>query len=70
MEPERPAPGSGAGAAEADGGGDAGGGGGERRILYVGGLEEKVTEAVLRAAFLPFGEVGDVTIPLDPGTRE
>jgi hypothetical protein len=29
----------------------------DKRILYVGGLDEDVDLAVLRAAFIPFGEV-------------
>jgi hypothetical protein len=29
----------------------------DKRILYVGGLEDEVDLAVLRAAFIPFGEV-------------
>ena len=37
----------------------------DKRTLYVGGLEESVTEATLRAAFLPFGELTDVNMPLD-----
>ncbi|KAL6046260.1 Nuclear cap-binding protein [Balamuthia mandrillaris] len=36
-----------------------------RRVLYVGGLAEEVTEEILRAAFLPFGEVITVMIPMD-----
>jgi RNA recognition motif-containing protein len=36
-----------------------------KTTLYVGGLEETVNEALLHAAFLPFGEIKDVNIPLD-----
>jgi peptidyl-prolyl isomerase E (cyclophilin E) len=36
-----------------------------KRILYVGGLEETVDEKILHAAFIPFGEVADINIPLD-----
>ena len=36
-----------------------------KTTLYVGGLEESVNEAILHAAFIPFGEVKDVNIPLD-----
>jgi peptidyl-prolyl isomerase E (cyclophilin E) len=39
-----------------------------RTTLYVGGLEDNVTEAILRAAFIPFGELKDVTVPLDHAT--
>lgn len=36
-----------------------------KRTLYVGGLAEEVDEKVLNAAFIPFGDVVDVQIPLD-----
>ncbi|XP_014487903.1 PREDICTED: peptidyl-prolyl cis-trans isomerase E-like, partial [Dinoponera quadriceps] len=32
---------------------------------YIGGLAEEVDEKVLHAAFIPFGEIVDVQIPLD-----
>ena len=34
-----------------------------------GGLAEEVDEKTLRAAFVPFGEVTDVQIPLDPNSK-
>ena len=40
-----------------------------KRTLYVGGLEESVTPAKLTAAFIPFGDITQVEIPVDPGTR-
>ena len=41
-------------------------GGGSRAVnVYVGGLADEVTEAALHAAFVPFGEVRDVKLPLD-----
>jgi len=33
--------------------------------LVLGGLAEEVDEKVLHAAFIPFGEIVDVQIPLD-----
>ena len=42
--------------------------GGPRRALYVGGLDESVTLALLQAAFVPFGELSDVQLPLDVAT--
>lgn len=33
--------------------------------LLVGGLAEEVDEKVLHAAFIPFGDIIDVQIPLD-----
>jgi len=34
-------------------------------MLYVGGLAEEVTIDIVRAAFLPFGKLRDINIPLD-----
>lgn len=39
-----------------------------KTTLYVGGLEDSVNEDVLKAAFIPFGEVKDVNIPVDHAT--
>ncbi|KAK9842030.1 hypothetical protein WJX81_004927 [Elliptochloris bilobata] len=36
--------------------------------LYVGGLEESVNEAILHSAFIPFGDIKDVNIPMDHAT--
>ncbi|XP_011304380.1 peptidyl-prolyl cis-trans isomerase E [Fopius arisanus] len=36
-----------------------------KRTIYVGGLAEEVDEKILHAAFIPFGEIVDVQIPLD-----
>lgn len=37
-----------------------------KKILFVGGLDsEKVTESLLRAAFIPFGELVSIQIPMD-----
>ena len=35
------------------------------KSLYVGGLSEEVTLDVLRAAFIPFGDLKDAQLPLD-----
>ncbi len=35
------------------------------RSLYVGGLDDSVTLDLLRAAFIPFGPLKDVQLPLD-----
>ena len=40
-----------------------------RLIGCIGGLEESVTEDIVRAAFVPFGEIIDVNLPLDSTTR-
>ncbi|EGT42114.1 CBN-CYN-13 protein [Caenorhabditis brenneri] len=36
-----------------------------KRTLYVGGFTEEVTEKVLMAAFIPFGDVVAISIPMD-----
>lgn len=36
-----------------------------QRMLYVGGLDAAVTADTLRAAFIPFGELVDVQLPMD-----
>jgi len=36
-----------------------------RRALYIGGLDSAVTESTLRAAFLPFGPIQHIDIPMD-----
>lgn len=37
----------------------------KKRVLYVGGLEQSVTEELLHAAFIPFGNIVEVQIPRD-----
>ncbi|CAF4830684.1 unnamed protein product [Pieris macdunnoughi] len=41
-----------------------------KRTIYVGGLAEEVDEKVLHAAFVPFGDLVDVQIPLDYETEK
>lgn len=41
-----------------------------KTTIYVGGLDENVTDTVLHAAFVPFGEIKDVNVPLDQGTQK
>ncbi|XP_039596029.1 peptidyl-prolyl cis-trans isomerase E isoform X1 [Polypterus senegalus] len=41
-----------------------------KRVLYVGGLAEEVDEKVLHAAFIPFGDIVDIQIPLDYETEK
>jgi len=45
----------------------------EKRVknhLYVGGIAEDVTEELLRAAFIPFGDIKDVLIPREHSTNK
>lgn len=39
-----------------------------KNTLYVGGLEERVTKDVCHAAFIPFGDITDISVPLDHAT--
>uniref|UniRef100_A0A069DR37 Peptidyl-prolyl cis-trans isomerase E n=1 Tax=Panstrongylus megistus TaxID=65343 RepID=A0A069DR37_9HEMI len=41
-----------------------------KRTIYVGGLADEVDEEVLRSAFLAFGEIVDIQIPLDYQTEK
>ena len=41
-----------------------------KRVLYVGGLADEVDEKVLHAAFIPFGDIGDISIPMDYSTQK
>lgn len=41
-----------------------------KTTIYVGGLEKNINEAILHAAFIPFGDIKDVNIPLDQTTQE
>uniref|UniRef100_A0A673L5C1 Peptidyl-prolyl cis-trans isomerase n=1 Tax=Sinocyclocheilus rhinocerous TaxID=307959 RepID=A0A673L5C1_9TELE len=41
-----------------------------KRVLYIGGLAEEVDEKVLHAAFIPFGDITDIQIPLDYETGD
>lgn len=42
----------------------------KKRVIYVGGLDEQVDETVLRNAFITFGEIIDVNLPLDYATQQ
>ncbi|KAJ2513243.1 hypothetical protein GGI11_001319 [Coemansia sp. RSA 2049] len=37
-------------------------------MLFVSGLETEVTEDTLHGAFIPFGEIVQITLPPDPGS--
>jgi len=41
-----------------------------KKTVYVGGLAEEVDEKVVKAAFIPFGDLVDVQIPLDYETEK
>ena len=40
----------------------------DKPIIYVGGLDDQVDEKSLHAAFVPFGEVKTIEMPLDHTT--
>lgn len=37
----------------------------KKKVLYVGGLDESITEEILHAAFVPFGDLQSIEIPRD-----
>jgi RNA recognition motif-containing protein len=37
----------------------------KKNSLYVGGIAQQVTEEVLHAAFIPFGDIKSIQIPKD-----
>nr|ACO11403.1 Peptidyl-prolyl cis-trans isomerase E [Caligus rogercresseyi] len=44
--------------------------GNSKKTLYVGGLAEEVDEKVLKGAFIPFGEITEVQVPIDYQTEK
>ena len=45
-------------------------GAGPKKMLYVGGLAEEVDQKVLQAAFVPFGDIVEVNMPIDYETEK
>ncbi|CAF3088875.1 unnamed protein product, partial [Rotaria sp. Silwood2] len=41
-----------------------------KRTLYVGGLAEEVDEKILHAAFIPFGDIFEIQLPIDYETQK
>ena len=41
-----------------------------KKMLYIGGLDATVTEEILHAAFIPFGDIREVSIPKDFATNK
>jgi len=41
----------------------------KKKTLYVGGLDEQVDVTLLQAAFIPFGEIVEVVMPIDANTQ-
>lgn len=37
----------------------------EKRTIYVGGLADEVTDKLINAAFIPFGDIVDIQMPID-----
>ena len=44
---------------------ESGSGAGSKKHLYVGGLAEEVDQKVLQAAFIPFGDIVEINMPID-----
>ncbi|KAI9321042.1 peptidyl-prolyl cis-trans isomerase E [Dichotomocladium elegans] len=40
-----------------------------KSTVYVGGLDQDMTEELLHAAFIPFGDIVSVQLAVDPGTH-
>eukprot|EP00698_Gefionella_okellyi_P005967 TRINITY_DN153_c0_g1_i1.p2 TRINITY_DN153_c0_g1~~TRINITY_DN153_c0_g1_i1.p2 ORF type:complete len:115 (-),score=20.29 TRINITY_DN153_c0_g1_i1:162-506(-) len=40
----------------------------QKRMLFVGGLDDEVNAEILKAAFIPFGEIADINFPVDNAT--
>ncbi|KAL7563408.1 hypothetical protein ACA910_016505 [Epithemia clementina (nom. ined.)] len=36
-----------------------------KRVVYVGGIPDEATEHLIRAAFVPFGNISNVYLPMD-----
>jgi RNA recognition motif-containing protein len=41
-----------------------------RTTIFVNGLDDQITKEILYQTFLPFGEINDVEIPMDPKKRK
>jgi len=41
-----------------------------KRIIYVGGLSDEVDSKILHAAFIPFGDIIDINMPIDFATQK
>lgn len=37
----------------------------DKRTVYIGSLADEVTEKLLNNAFIPFGDIADIQIPVD-----
>jgi RNA recognition motif-containing protein len=42
----------------------------DKRTIYVGGLAEEVTDKLLSDAFIPFGDLIDIQMPIDYETQK
>jgi peptidyl-prolyl isomerase E (cyclophilin E) len=40
----------------------------DKPVIYVGGLDDQVDEKILHSAFIPFGEIKTIEMPLDHTT--
>ena len=41
----------------------------DKLIIYVGGLDDSVNDKILFSAFIPFGEIKSIDVPVDYTTR-
>lgn len=40
----------------------------EKLVIYVGGLDDQINEKLLHSAFIPFGDIKTIEMPLDHNT--
>lgn len=42
----------------------------DKRTIYVGGLADEVNEKLINDAFIPFGDIADIQMPIDYETQK
>lgn len=42
----------------------------DKRTVYVGGLSDDVTEQLIKDAFIPFGDIVDIQMPIEYGSQK
>lgn len=42
----------------------------DKRTVYVGGLADEVTEKLVNDAFIPFGDIADIQMPIDYASQK
>ena len=42
----------------------------DKLIIYIGGIDDSVNDKILYSAFVPFGEIKSIEVPMDLTTRK